>query len=219
MIAVIGGYVILSGSSAATLTGAVYLESGVSGKCLDDAYDKATNGTKVQSYACNKSAAQEWVLGSNGTIENANGKCIDNEYGKDLNDNPITMYTCNSSSTAEVWTDTNDILLNTNTKKCIDIPYATTKNGTALQLYTCNGKKQQSWNAVKVSASTGSTGYTSGGGNGGGSGTTITATNPGHFGMPLGGSYQDLTSSVLNSRFADMEAMGVQWVRFDIPWF
>jgi hypothetical protein len=178
VIAVVGGYVLLNGSSAATLTGAVYLESGVSGKCLDDAYDKATNGTKIQSYACNKSAAQAWELNTNGTIENANGKCIDNDYGKNLNDNPITVYTCSASNTAEQWKNTGSILKNPTTNKCIDLPYGTTKNGTALQLYTCNGKKQQSWSGVKVSASTGSTGSTSGGGNGGGSSGIGTSAPP-----------------------------------------
>jgi hypothetical protein len=175
VIAVVGGYVLLNGGSAATPTGAVYLESGISSKCLDDAYDKSANGTKVQSYACNKSAAQEWVLNSNGTIENANGKCLDNAYGKNLNDNPITVYTCSTSS-AEIWNDMNPVLLNTSTKKCIDIPYGSTKNATALQLYTCNGTKQQRWTAVKVTAATGSTstGSSTSGGGTGGSGTTTT---------------------------------------------
>ncbi len=48
-----------------------------------------------------------------------------------------------------------------------------------------------------------------------GSATVSTGTT---FGMALGGSYQSLSAADLNRRFADMEAMGVQWVRFDISW-
>lgn len=44
------------------------------------------------------------------------------------------------------------------------------------------------------------------------------SASPGRFGMALGGSYQDFTTAEMNSNFADMEAMGVQWVRFDIAW-
>lgn len=167
IIAIVGGYVYLKGSSAATATGSDYLESGLSGKCLDDAYDKSTNGTKVQSYACNKSEAQQWTFNSNGTIENPNGKCIDNDEGKSVNDNPITVYTCSSTNKAEQWVNTGSILKNPTTDKCIDIPYASTKNGTAVQLYTCNGKSQQQWTKVATSTSTSG---------GGGSSTTATCS-------------------------------------------
>jgi hypothetical protein len=181
VVAIVGGYVLLNNGQAATLTGAVYLESGVSGKCLDDAYDKSANGTKIQSYACNKSTAQQWELNSNGTIENPNGKCLDNDYGKIANDNPITLYTCSGTNPAEQWTNTATILKNPTANKCIDIPYASSLNGTALQLYTCNGKKQQTWTAVKVSGSTGTGSTTTGSGttgtSSGGSGA-VTSNTP-----------------------------------------
>jgi hypothetical protein len=169
VIALIGSYVYLSASSAATSTGAYYFDSGVYGKCLDDAYDQSTNGTKVQSYACNKGAAQQWTLNSNGTIENPNGKCIDNDAAKNSNDNPITVYTCSPANKAEQWVSTGNILRNPATDKCIDIPYANTQNGTPLQLYSCNGKPQQEWAKV-------ATGSSASGGSG--SGTTAPNINP-----------------------------------------
>src|ERR1700753_971253 len=48
--------------------------------------------------------------------------------------------------------------------------------------------------------------------------TTTSADDPGHFGMALGSGYQAFSATELNSYFADMEAIGVQWVRFDIEW-
>jgi hypothetical protein len=177
IIAIVGGYVLMNGGSAATATGAVYLESDVTGKCLDDHHDSATNGIRDDSYECNQSEAQQWTLNTNGTIENPNGKCIDNDYGKNLNNNPITVYTCSATNTAEQWTNAGNILKNPATGKCIDDPYASATNGTELILYTCNTEKQQTWNAVKTTTTTspGSTttgSGTSGGGNGGGSTTT-----------------------------------------------
>jgi hypothetical protein len=82
LIAVLGGYTYSRISNAATVANAGYIDSGVSGKCLDDYYDASTEGTKADSYSCNKSSAQQWTLHSaaNGsfTIENENGACLDN---------------------------------------------------------------------------------------------------------------------------------------------
>jgi len=51
-----------------------------------------------------------------------------------------------------------------------------------------------------------------------GSTGSTTPVSLGRFGMALGGSYQTFSTAELNKNFADMEAMGVQWVRFDIAW-
>lgn len=52
----------------------------------------------------------------------------------------------------------------------------------------------------------------------GATGGSTSSSSLGRFGMALGGGYQSFTTAQLNSDFADMEAMGVQWVRFDIAW-
>jgi len=47
---------------------------------------------------------------------------------------------------------------------------------------------------------------------------TAASADAGRFGMALGSGYETLSTSELNSDFADMESIGTQWVRFDIEW-
>jgi uncharacterized protein (UPF0333 family) len=154
LVAVIGGYVYMQASRAASITNADYLQSGITNKCLDDYRDGKTEGTKADSYVCNKTAAQQWTLNSeaNGTvmIENANGSCLDNWQAKKTSGNPIKLYNCNPKDGAQLWTTTGTILKNPMTGMCIEDPNSSTTNGTALELYACNGGKDQTWAATKV---------------------------------------------------------------------
>ena len=50
--------------------------TGVGGKCVDVAAASTANGTAVQLYDCNGSAAQQWTVSGDGTIR-ALGKCLD----------------------------------------------------------------------------------------------------------------------------------------------
>src|SRR5690242_9320562 len=51
--------------------------TGLGGKCVDVAGAGTANGTAVQLYDCNGSAAQQWTAGNaDGTIR-ALGKCLD----------------------------------------------------------------------------------------------------------------------------------------------
>lgn len=158
LIAVIGGVVYMHLSSAASITKADYFESGITGKCLDDWHDGNTEGTTVDSYVCNKTAAQQWTLNKeiNNTymIENANGSCLDNWTAKKSNGNPIKMYKCNAKDNAQLWSATGNTLKNPMTGMCIEDPNSSTKNGAALELYACNGSKDQKWHPVQLSTST-----------------------------------------------------------------
>jgi hypothetical protein len=61
LVAIIGGYIYMNGGSAATTTGADYLESGLSGKCIDIPYASTKNGVSVQLYTCNSNSQQKWT--------------------------------------------------------------------------------------------------------------------------------------------------------------
>jgi hypothetical protein len=157
VIALLGGVVYDQISKAATVTNADYLQSGIAGKCLDDSYDAKTSGTKVQLYSCNKSAAQQWTINSNGTIENTNGACLDLSQAKDINNTKIVMYACNTNA-AQQWKLTSNTLVNPESGKCIDDPYSSTANGTQLVLYTCKGTANQMWTVSSGSGTTGNSG-------------------------------------------------------------
>lgn len=138
----------LHASHAATVN--YVFRSGITGKCMDDWRRGSTNGTIVDLYGCNNTAAQEWSSNSNGTIENANGKCLDNWQKKNANGNPIKIYSCSSTDPAQQWRLTGNILKNPQTGKCVDDPASSTTNGKPLELYTCNGKKNQQWTATPI---------------------------------------------------------------------
>src|ERR1700722_472736 len=57
-------------------SGSPEIKSALASKCLDNFQDQSTNGDKVDSYACNGSAAQRWALQANATIQ-IHGKCLD----------------------------------------------------------------------------------------------------------------------------------------------
>ncbi|NUK13674.1 ricin-type beta-trefoil lectin domain protein, partial [Streptomyces lunaelactis] len=56
--------------------GTVRAITGLGGKCVDVAGANSANGTPVQLYDCNSTAAQQWSVGTDGTIR-ALGKCLD----------------------------------------------------------------------------------------------------------------------------------------------
>jgi uncharacterized membrane protein YgcG len=182
LIAAIGGYVYLRSSSAAPVTNAVYLESGIAGKCVDVWHDGRANGTKVDLYKCNKTAAQAWTFSTNGTVVDSNGACLDNWQQKAKLGNPIRVYHCSATDAAEQWRQVNNHeLQNPQTKMCLDDRAFSTTNGIPLELWSCNGGKNQQWTPAPVSTPTtgggsstsGSGGTSSGGGsNNSGGGST-----------------------------------------------
>jgi len=182
VVAVLGGYTYSRIGRADAIVNPVYFQSSVASKCLDDWRDSTTEGTKVDLYNCNKTAAQEWTVNSNGTIENANGKCLDDWQAINKNGNPIRMYKCSATDGAQQWRVTGNVLKNPMTNKCVDDPNASSANGTQLQLFTCLGNKNQGWTAVAIAPKPGTPTPTpapapgSGGGSGTASCTSTTTT-------------------------------------------
>lgn len=70
--------------------------TGIGSKCLDVKGGKAANGTQIQLYTCNGSAAQSWILGKDGTLR-ALGKCLDDARNAGANGDKISLYDCNGT--------------------------------------------------------------------------------------------------------------------------
>ncbi|MEU2716936.1 RICIN domain-containing protein [Streptomyces sp. NPDC007205] len=118
------------------------------GKCLDVQGGKKDNGTPVQIYTCNDSAAQEWKLGGlydgGYALYNTNSqKCLDVKSGNNANGSKIQLWACNGSSAQQWQFDVRSAgeLRNAATDKCLDLH--TFDNGNDAQLYTCNGTDAQ----------------------------------------------------------------------------
>ncbi|MFW6693004.1 ricin-type beta-trefoil lectin domain protein [Streptomyces sp. MAR4 CNX-425] len=119
--------------------------TGLAGKCLDVAGANTANGTAVQLYDCNGTAAQHWTVGSDGTIR-ALGKCLDAAAAGTANGTRVQLWDCNGTS-AQRWSynsATRDVV-NIAADKCLDVVGGSSANGTATQLWTCTGAANQKW--------------------------------------------------------------------------
>ncbi|MEW2306459.1 ricin-type beta-trefoil lectin domain protein [Streptomyces sp. NPDC006655] len=117
---------------------------GLAGKCVDVAGANSANGTPVQLYDCNGTAAQQWTVGSDGTIR-ALGKCLDVTSGGTADGTPVQLYDCNGTA-AQRWavSPAHDIV-NPQADKCLDVTGNASADGTRLQIWTCSGGANQKW--------------------------------------------------------------------------
>ncbi|MFF9473696.1 ricin-type beta-trefoil lectin domain protein [Streptomyces roseolus] len=119
--------------------------TGLAGKCLDVAGASSADGTAVQLYTCNGTAAQRWTLAADGTVR-ALGKCLDVTGGATADGSKVQLYTCNGTG-AQRWrydAATHDIV-NTAADKCLDVTGNTSADGTRAQIWSCTGAANQKW--------------------------------------------------------------------------
>src|ERR1700749_3002438 len=129
-----------SGGSTST-TGAI---TGYGGLCLDDRGASPANFSPVQVYTCNGTNAQQWTVGSNGTVATL-GKCLDVDAAGTANGSTVDLYDCNGTG-AQVWQPQSDgALLNPASGRARDAPGWSTTPGTQAQIWSCTGAATQSW--------------------------------------------------------------------------
>jgi chitinase len=129
------------GSGPASATGAI---TGYGGLCLDDKSASTANFNPVQVYTCNGTNAQQWTVGSNGTLQTL-GKCLDVNAAGTANGTTVDLYDCNGTG-AQVWQpQSNGSLLNPASGKCLDDTGWSTTPGTQAQIWSCAGTANQAW--------------------------------------------------------------------------
>ncbi|GGM09271.1 ricin-type beta-trefoil lectin domain protein [Dactylosporangium sucinum] len=131
-------FVSMSTASAATV-GAI---TGYGGKCVDVAAASSANGTQVQLYTCNGTAAQQWTVGDDGTIR-ALGKCLDVAAASSANGTKVQIYDCNGTA-AQSWSRNSDGTLRA-LGKCLDATGPSSADGTPLQIWDCFASANQQW--------------------------------------------------------------------------
>ncbi|WP_110945504.1 ricin-type beta-trefoil lectin domain protein [Streptomyces avicenniae] len=119
---------------------------GLAGKCIDVAGASPANGTPVQLYDCNGTGAQQWTVGTDGTLR-ALGKCLDVVGNGTANGSQVQLWDCTGGPNQR-WTisGANDIV-NPQANKCLDVTGNTSANATRLQIWTCTGTANQKWTA------------------------------------------------------------------------
>ncbi|MEU2553188.1 ricin-type beta-trefoil lectin domain protein [Streptomyces sp. NPDC013313] len=118
---------------------------GLAGKCLDVAGGSSANGTAVQLYDCNGSAAQKWTVAADGSVQ-ALGKCLDVTSASTADGAKVQLYDCNGTG-AQRWSynpATGDVV-NTAAGKCLDVTDNSSANGARAQIWSCTGAANQKW--------------------------------------------------------------------------
>jgi hypothetical protein len=133
----------LSGSATANPTSGEVIGDG--GLCLDVRGAATANGTPIQLYGCNHSAAQQATYTATNAVQLL-GKCLDAANAGTANGTLVQLYDCNGTA-SQTWTaKTNGALLNPQSGRCLDDPNGNTTPGAVqLQLYDCNGSAAQAW--------------------------------------------------------------------------
>jgi chitinase len=134
----------LSGGGGGTGSGKTGQITGYGGKCVDLAGASSANGTAVQLYDCNGTGAQQWTVGTDGTVR-ALGKCMDVAAAGTTNGSQVQLYDCNGTG-AQGWQhQANGELVNPTSGKCLDATGPSSANGTRLQIWTCSDSANQQW--------------------------------------------------------------------------
>ena len=118
--------------------------TGVGGKCVDVAGGSSANGTPVQLFDCNDTAAQRWSVTTDGTVE-ALGKCLDVAGGATANGTAVQLFECNGTGAQQWVAGADGTLRNPQSGRCLDAAGGGSANGTRLIIFDCHGGANQRW--------------------------------------------------------------------------
>ncbi|MEE4543664.1 ricin-type beta-trefoil lectin domain protein [Streptomyces sp. V4-01] len=135
--------VALTGSATANPTGGEVIGAG--GQCLDVNGGNTADGTTLQLWGCNHTAAQTFAHPTDNTLR-VLGKCVTVTGGATGNNAQASLAGCTGTG-SQTWTHRTDgTLVNTASGRCLDVPGGTTTPGAVqLQIYDCNGSPAQVW--------------------------------------------------------------------------
>jgi GH25 family lysozyme M1 (1,4-beta-N-acetylmuramidase) len=122
-------------------TGAVRFALG--GECLNDTGNKSANGTPVDIWTCNGSAAQQWVVAQDRTLR-IHGKCLSISGSATVNGAKLVLGTCAGYASQQWSVGTGAELVDGTAGKCL-AGSATGSNGNRPWLSSCAGKSSQKW--------------------------------------------------------------------------
>ncbi|WP_162952340.1 ricin-type beta-trefoil lectin domain protein [Streptomyces hundungensis] len=117
--------------------------------CIDSDGGQNTDGTKVQIYTCNQTAAQQLELRDDGTLRIL-GKCVDAVNSGTTNGTLLQLMTCKGTANEQWQARADGSYLNVNAQRCIDRNNNTLANKTQLQLWDCKNIDAQTWTSASL---------------------------------------------------------------------
>ncbi|MET7365915.1 ThuA domain-containing protein [Streptomyces sp. NPDC005566] len=118
--------------------------TGIGAKCLDVANGASADGTQIQLWTCNRSAAQLWTVGADDTLR-ALGKCMDISGGGSADGTKVQLYGCNGTGAQKWVPQANGTLRNPQSGKCLDAAGTSSADGTKVHLWSCHTGANQKW--------------------------------------------------------------------------
>lgn len=142
-----------------------------SGKCLDVSASGTADGTNIQQWTCNGTAAQQFravasTAGHYKLVALNSNKCVDVKGSGTGDGVNIQLWTCNGTGAQDFRFEASNghsRIVNRNSNKCVDVAWASAADGANVAQVSCNGNAAQTWASVTVGG---------GGGGGGGGGNT-----------------------------------------------
>ncbi|OLE27145.1 MAG: glycoside hydrolase, partial [Catenulispora sp. 13_1_20CM_3_70_7] len=133
----------LSGDATANPTSGEVIGDG--SLCLDTRGGATANGTAMQAYTCNHSAAQQITHTATNTLQ-VLGKCVDAANAGTANGTPVQLYDCNTTGSQTWVAQADGELLNPPSGRCLTLPGGNTTPGAVqLQLQDCDAAAPQVW--------------------------------------------------------------------------
>ncbi|WP_248294165.1 ricin-type beta-trefoil lectin domain protein [Actinoplanes sp. TBRC 11911] len=129
------------GGTSSVRTGQI---TGYGGKCIDDAGANTADGTAIQLYDCNGSAAQKWTVESDGSLR-VLGKCMDVNGQGTSNGSMIQLWSCTGGANQRWQATASGTLVNPVSGRCLDATGPSSANGTRLQIWDCTDGANQHW--------------------------------------------------------------------------
>ncbi|ROP42072.1 ricin-type beta-trefoil lectin domain protein [Saccharothrix texasensis] len=117
---------------------------GLAAKCADISDGGTAEGTKVQLWTCNGTAAQQWTVATDGTVR-ALGKCLDVQQGGRANGTVTQLWTCNGTGAQQWVAQPDGSLRNPRSGRCLDVAGNNSADGTALHIWDCLDVANQKW--------------------------------------------------------------------------
>ncbi|MBB5803589.1 hypothetical protein F4560_003357 [Saccharothrix ecbatanensis] len=118
--------------------------TGLAGKCVDIDNAGTADGTKVQLWTCNGTAAQQWTVSTDGTVR-ALGKCLDVSGGGTANGTVTQLWTCNGTGAQQWVAQPDNSLRNAKSGRCLDVAGNNSADGTVLHIWDCLNVGNQKW--------------------------------------------------------------------------
>jgi hypothetical protein len=125
-----------------------------SNKCLDVDAAGTANGTRIQQWSCNGTAAQRFTIEDRGNgnyrLRNTGSdKCLDVTAGGTSNGTRIQQWSCTTGSNQRFRIEDQGggyfRLRHPGSGKCVDVNAASNADGAQVQLWSCNTTSAQAW--------------------------------------------------------------------------